>query len=460
MGKSHLIRWLALHTSGNRHVILIPKSTSLRRIIENILKGLAGPGYDEIRKQLATAHETLDDIAAEELLLAHFRTALRRRTNEARGTCDAAVKRNEKPDAKLRAIAETHGDGLIALLEGPTKDALLRDNPKRTSVFSALVRRVTTGIIDAEHGQFTPDDFEFAAVTVNKLPDPRLQKYVAKLKSNTQNDRATAAELMNEVRDGAVGQLLGLGENQLADLFRRVREELFKDGRELVLLIEDFTTQAGVQQGLLDVIKMEGVRAGEAERCPLRTALAVTEGYLSPYDTLKTRAGYEFVLREQPAAEAEVLETLTDMVGAYLNTARLGPDRLKDWFDGTDRNPDAKPPSFGASEDDAAALRRKLGKRSVVLLTLHDRIAAAFRQLMRENYPDARVDVAQESSGTKRLRDLAAGADVFIVNTFDAKHAATTSASQHRPPDAPTLYPTGKNAARQLDTLEEWLRSS
>lgn len=359
VGKSHLIRWLGLHVPrGKMHVIPIPKSTSLRQILETILKGLQGAGYDEIRKQLATAREALDEIAARNLLLAHFRTALERRTRAAYEECTAIARRNEQPPAELAGVAQTHGPGLVALLEGPTKDALLQDEPKK-SVFRTLITRVTTGIIAAENGEFTADDFKFDAVHPAKLPDVKLQNYVKKLKANTQNDRATAARLMNEVRDWAVGQLLGLGENQLADLFRRVREELFKDGKELVLLIEDFTTLAGVQQGLLDVIKMEGVRAGEAERCPLRTALAVTEGYLSPYDTLKTRIGYEFVLREQPAAEPELLATITDMVGAYLNAARLGPERLKEWFEDADRDPDAAPPSFESAAKDLSDPDRK-----------------------------------------------------------------------------------------------------
>ena len=46
-------------------------------------------------------------------------------------------------------------------------------------------------------------------------------------------------------------------------------------------------------------------------------------------------------------------------------------------------------------------------------------------------------------------------AAVFIVNTFDAKHAATLAVPQRRPAAAPTLYPKGKNAARQLDALED-----
>ena len=48
---------------------------------------------------------------------------------------------------------------------------------------------------------------------------------------------------------------------------------------------------------------------------------------------------------------------------------------------------------------------------------------------------------------------------MFIVNTFDAKHAAPLAVPRRRPTAAPTLYPKGKNAARQPDALEDWLRS-
>lgn len=360
VGKSHLIRWLGLHVTGNRHVIQIPKSTSLRRILESILNGLVGPVYDEIREQLRTAREQLDDITAEEDLLAKFRAALRKRRDEARAACDEALRRHGKVAQELRAIAETHADGLYSLLEGPTKVVLLNGTEANPSVFRTLVRRVTTGIIEAEHGEFTAAHFEFPTIQTNKLSDSKLRSYVQKLKTNTQNERATAAALMNSERDRAVGQLLGLGEHQLADLFGRVRAELAKEKKELVLLIEDFTTLAGVQRGLLDVIKMQAVTDNEV-RCPLRTALAVTEGFLSDYDTIKTRASYEFVLREQPAERSELDESIIDMVGAYLNAARLGPERLEHWFVANGGNPDAKRPAFesvvdGLSDKEQTAL--------------------------------------------------------------------------------------------------------
>jgi hypothetical protein len=119
----------------------------------------------------------------------------------------------------------------------------------------------------------------------------------------------------------------------------------------------------------------------------------------------------------------------------------------------------APPEANPAAAGEAAVLRKRLGRRRVVLLTLSDRIASAFRQLMREQYPDARADVVQEYSSTDRLEEAAVSADVFVVNTFDAKHAATAAVPRCRPASAPTLYPKGKNAARQLDALEDWLRS-
>lgn len=39
-------------------------------------------------------------------------------------------------------------------------------------------------------------------------------------------------------------------------------------------------------------------------------------------------------------------------------------------------------------------------------------------------------------------------------------HQASGPMKNHQPEDAVTMYPRGKNAARQLDALEEWLRSS
>lgn len=143
-----------------------------------------------------------DEIAAEELVLAHVRIALRRRVLSARAACDAAVARDADPDPDQRALAETHGPGLLALLDGPTRDAVFQAAPP----LRALVESVTAGAGDAV--PFDPAQFEFAAVQSNKITDLKAQRYVQKLKTNTQNERATAAALMSEAGAFAAAQLL------------------------------------------------------------------------------------------------------------------------------------------------------------------------------------------------------------------------------------------------------------
>ncbi|MBN9517867.1 hypothetical protein J0H58_04985, partial [bacterium] len=194
-GKTHLLRWLALHLPAVARVVAVSGADDLAAVFaaEGLVASAPPPA--------------LDVAAATELLLEGVRAALRERTAAARAACDAAVKAGERPPPDERAVAETHGDGLVALLAGPTKDALFRDTPKRKSAFRALVRRVTTGAADPDAERFEPVDFEFPDVNSARLADPKAQRYVAKLKTNLQGERATAAALLNTSRDTALAAL-------------------------------------------------------------------------------------------------------------------------------------------------------------------------------------------------------------------------------------------------------------
>jgi hypothetical protein len=168
---------------------------------------------------------------------------------------------------------------------------------------------------------------------------------------------------------------------------------------------------------------------------------------------------------------ADVTPLLQDVVAEFALAARRvsgGQRQVLGWLCGELGRPEliamagAPPvmPGAPSPEQEAAAFRRRLAGKSVVLLTMSDRIASSFRGVMRVRYPEARVDVLQEEDESKRLKSNAQNADVFIVNTWDVPHMASGPVQKHRPAGAVTLYPKGKNAARQLDALEEWLRSS
>lgn len=304
-GKTHLLRWLALQLDPARYVGRALRGANLPDVLECVLTDLEGAAFDGLRAP-PTAPEELGAITVEELL-EQFRTALQRRATEARAQCDDAVKRNEKVDPQLRAIAEIHGPGLVALLSGPTKDVLLRDTSERPSVFGALANR--------EGAEFDPADFEFPTVPTNKLTDRTLQRYVQKLKTNTQNERATAAALLNDVRDEIAEQPRTASAPQPAELFRRVRVALRKEEKELVLLFDEAEPDA-----VRELVAQIATETEGESLCAVRVVIATAE--------FPSGADRAFVFSAQPTDE---VETLTDLIGAYLNAARDGaeaPDAL------------------------------------------------------------------------------------------------------------------------------------
>ena len=88
VGKSHLIRWLDVklrerEDSAVRHVIRIPKSSSLKSVLGRILDGLEGTRYEEIREQLRSAREQMDDIGARNRVRAELLSAIERKYDAA-----------------------------------------------------------------------------------------------------------------------------------------------------------------------------------------------------------------------------------------------------------------------------------------------------------------------------------------------------------------------------------------
>jgi len=326
-GKSHLIRWLDIHIDrAGRHVIRIPKSTSLRGVLDLILRKLEGPAYDAIRLDLSRARDNLSNIALEESLLANFRTVLRERIAER----DQKVRQANQIGRPLDPIdvkfIESAND-ILRILQGKTWEAL-REGP----VCQALLRGVLQGhaIPSDARTQFEPDDFRFPTVRPDQVAaDAKV--FLGRLKVATKDrDRDAVSSVLNEIRDAALYPLMGLGPGRLSELFREVRKALLAEGRELVLLVEDFANLAGIQKALLDVVIEPGVREGKQLLCTMRTALAVTDGYLSPWDTVRTRTrDTEWVIRETPTGDDEqTVEMIVNLAGAYLNAARLGQTAL------------------------------------------------------------------------------------------------------------------------------------
>jgi hypothetical protein len=100
-------------------------------------------------------------------------------------------------------------------------------------------------------------------------------------------------------------------------------------------------------------------------------------------------------------------------------------------------------------EFDSASLSGK----SIAIYTLTERIGRQAEQMICKRFEGVKVHLLHVKASTDRLVQLSQSADIFIVNTWDAKHAATGAIKQNRSKEQVTLMPESKSAGGILRCL-------
>jgi hypothetical protein len=336
VGKSHLIRWLDSHLklrgdASSRHVVRIPKSASLRKVLELILEGLPeSHDYNRIRDQLQGAQMPTELDQATQSLQANLLVELERKANEA----NARIGRQTPVERDLQDSMHCSRRQLQSLLGDPAiLPHFINPDPNATGVLTRIADRFLHGAGGNDTGptnQFNLEDFAFLQnVEIGQLAAPtRLYLPILKDALKLQN----AIRCLNDVIDQAVGKLVAFaGTVSLSDVFLDIRRQLLKEKRELVILVEDFAVLAGIQGPLEATILKEAIHNGQQKLCLMRTAIAVTEGKLS--ETLKTRADVLWSIKSEPFKdEATAITWYGNFVGGFLNAARHGQSVLKQKF--------------------------------------------------------------------------------------------------------------------------------
>jgi hypothetical protein len=107
--------------------------------------------------------------------------------------------------------------------------------------------------------------------------------------------------------------------------------------------------------------------------------------------------------------------------------------------------------------DDPLAAARGL---SVAAYTLTERAARQFQQVLEAQAPGVRISLCHDSVASKRLSQLARQADIFVMTTASATHAATACIEANRPAELPLLRPTGRGAASMVRAVRDYLAGS
>lgn len=111
----------------------------------------------------------------------------------------------------------------------------------------------------------------------------------------------------------------------------------------------------------------------------------------------------------------------------------------------------------GAQGEQFELMLKALEGKSVAIYTLTEAAGRQARQALQDIVPSLRVSISNDLVGTPGLKHMAQAADLFVLVTASAKHAATGFIQQHRPKDKALLFANGRGFTSIVRAVEEYV---
>lgn len=331
-GKSHLVHWMRLNIKPDekRLVLVVRKSgTSLRAIVAMIIGMLPNEEQQGFLDTLQSAG-------------------------------DGTQNRNDQKQQLLNDLAQ------VIREEVPASDAdeveaeliknlphLFQDPHMRAAHFLAyntVVAEIVDHIFAASNAQDRPDKrrkFTEEDLPLGGVDFANASKQARDAMQIIECDRPTylplAIKIINRNLDRAVARTLSFSGDRVEELMLRLRTHLKRQGKELVLLVEEFARLQGIDRALLQAITSHG----DERQCKMRSAIAVTTGFFESVAETAYMRTTHIVEMDRSAGRAEggdvTVESLSEFASRYLNAVRLGPDEINRWSETA--SPSENPPS-------------------------------------------------------------------------------------------------------------------
>jgi len=319
-GKSHLIHWMKqqLPSNDQRLVLVVPKAgTSLRSIIEMIVSELPP------EKQVI-----FNEVLAQQGDVTASRDAQKTRLlNELAYAIGNAQIADDSLDRELE-------QELITVLPYLFQDVYFRQQHffQDNNIISDLIDHVfaapTAYRPVADRRRFTEADLPMEAKDFGQAA--RLAQDALSYLYSIPEAPTIALSIVNRSLDIAIARALSFSGDRLIGLMEDLRRHLRQDGRELVLLIEDFARLQGLDRALLQAMIEQGVKD---DLCKLRWAIAVTRGFFEQVvETVYMRMSFLVDMdRSAGRRPGRAIDAagVAAFAGPYLNAVRAGVTRLE-----------------------------------------------------------------------------------------------------------------------------------
>ena len=318
-GKTHLVKWLHAQIppiDKRRRVILVPKlNTSLRQVLKLMIGDLEGPEFDKFRAALgASVADGGDAVTMRKLLLAMLAVVVSEGVGDpVRTAMEQDIRRN-LPAFLNDNFIQNHLLNEGCFIDRVASNAVGEDNYEQQLLHQERPYEFTVADLQLD---------VMSRAEVNKQAGRAAANFYNFLATDIQVREATVAWVDQKVHD-AIRNLLQLGGVDLGSLMKLTRQQLKREGTELVVLIEDYARLQGVDRALLEALLARPRQAGEDDLCNIRTAIACTSGHYDRVpDTARARAALHIEVGGLANEDGVQIQDWSMFAARYLNALRL-----------------------------------------------------------------------------------------------------------------------------------------
>ena len=329
-GKSHFIRWinakLHMKSESGDVVLMIRRSDNtlkgtIRQLIDiDEVKQIANK---EAYERLVKANQTISEQKFKSTIYHRFIVEIE---NESRESSD-----------ELNILSPIKRKRLLALLKNDffTERMLENGGP-----IERIFRKITAADsrVDLETvAKFEDADFTLSIDFVEEMDDAGADRNaltMANRLTEYEEENEEIAEItqyMNSFVEEVIQASAGIEPGDFQQIFKEIRQELRKQNKNLILLIEDITAFTGINQELLNALVVEHTGMNEKDKlCRLISVVGTTGEYYRLFrSNYKDRITRQITIKDGIIGEHK--EDLIQFVARYLNAVSLESEILEEW---------------------------------------------------------------------------------------------------------------------------------
>lgn len=319
-GKSHFIRWIYAMLSAKEEdedvVLLIRRSDNtlkgtIRQLLE--IKEVKEISNKEAYERLVKANQAITESKFKSTIYHQFIVEIENDTSEVLGN----IKRKK----------------LIALLNNSTfQERLMAAGGPIDRIYSKITN---SSSVDLDViAQFSKADLTLDIDFINQLEDAdrKAQDFANSLMEGDDEEFIQKiTDYMNSFVETVIQTSAGIEPGDFQQIFKEIRQELKRKGKNLILLVEDITSFTGVNQALLNALVTGHTGSNAVDNlCKLISVVGTTTQYYNQFrDNYRDRITKQITIHDGVIGDNK--SDLIQFVAKYLNAISLSSEDLDEW---------------------------------------------------------------------------------------------------------------------------------